>query len=225
VLARTSLDAAALVRDMQRELRAVNITLPVISAKTMTQSLEESLLGPKAVATFLGVLGALGLCLAGIGLYAVVAFAVTRRSREIGIRMALGAQSQQVVWTVAREVAVLVGVGTGWGRSVAARDPGSASRRRPDAEISLYRPTAVRGDARDRRVHGVVGWRPPICPPGAQQDGSAGRSGTTDLRSPATHETVRSFWAVDTSPSRGILRRRTVRRRNGADRLPAPSLL
>ena len=81
----------------------------------MAQHLEESLVAPKAVATFLGGLGALGLCLAGIGLYAVVAFAVSRRSREIGIRMALGARSQQVVWTVARDVAVLVGVGTGAG--------------------------------------------------------------------------------------------------------------
>jgi ABC-type antimicrobial peptide transport system permease subunit len=67
------------------------------------------------VATFLGGLGALGLSLAGIGLYAVIAFAVSRRSREIGIRMALGARSQEVVWTVAREVLVLVGVGTGVG--------------------------------------------------------------------------------------------------------------
>ena len=143
VLARTSLDAAGLVGAMQRELRAVNVTLPVISAKTMAQYLEESLLAPKAVATFLGGLGALGLCLAGIGLYAVVAFAVSRRSREIGIRMALGARSQQVVWTVAREVAVLVGVGTGVGltlsllailalRPVTVSTPG----------ISLYRPTA-----------------------------------------------------------------------------------
>ena len=143
VLARTSLDAAGLVGVMQRELRAVNVTLPVISAKTMAQHLEESLVAPKAVATFLGGLGSLGVCLAGIGLYAVVAFAVSRRSREIGIRMALGARSQQVVWTVAREVAILVGVGTGAGltlsllailalRLVTVPTPG----------ISVYRPTA-----------------------------------------------------------------------------------
>jgi putative ABC transport system permease protein len=143
VFARTSLDAVGLVGAMQHELRAVNATLPVTSAKTMAQYLEESLVAPKAVATFFGALGALGVCLAGIGLYAVVAFAVSRRSREIGIRMALGARSQQVVWTVAREVALLVGVGTGVGlvltlvailalRAVTVPTPG----------ISVYRPTA-----------------------------------------------------------------------------------
>ena len=66
-------------------------------------------------ATFLAVLAGLGLVLASIGLYAVVAFAVARRSREIGIRMALGARSQQVVSSIARGVAGLVGVGTGVG--------------------------------------------------------------------------------------------------------------
>ena len=143
VLARTSLDATGLVGAMQRELRAVNVTLPVVSAKTMAQYLEDSLVAPKAVATFLGGLAALGLCLAGIGLYAVVAFAVSRRGREIGIRMALGAPGREVVWTVAREVSILVGVGTGVGltlsvlailalRLVTVSTPG----------ISLYRPTA-----------------------------------------------------------------------------------
>jgi predicted permease len=115
VLARTSRDAASLVAAMQRELRAVDLTLPVITAKTMAQRLEESQAVPAVAATFLAILAGLGLVLASIGLYAVVAFAVARRSREIGIRMALGARSQQVVSSIARGVAGLVGVGTGIG--------------------------------------------------------------------------------------------------------------
>ena len=143
VLARTPLDAAELVGDMQRALGAVNGALPVISAMTMAQYLEHSLFGIGLAAKCIGGLGALGLGLAGIGLYAVVAYGVSRRSHEIGIRMALGARSQQVVWTVAREVAMLVVVGTGVGltlslmvilalRFVSVSTPG----------ISLYRPTA-----------------------------------------------------------------------------------
>jgi len=115
VIARTSGDAAALVGAMQRELRVIDVTLPVITARTMAQELENSQAAPKGVATLLAVLAGLGLVLASIGLYAVVAFAVERRSREIGVRMALGARSQQVVWSIARGVAGLVGVGTGIG--------------------------------------------------------------------------------------------------------------
>ncbi len=142
VIARTSLDAEGLVVAMQRELRAVNPALPVLSAKTMAQYLDESLAGSKAMATLIGGLGALGLALAGIGLYAVIAFAVTRRSREIGIRIALGAPNGQVVWTVAREVAVLVGAGTAVGLGltvVAILAAGSVNVSTPG--ISLYRPT------------------------------------------------------------------------------------
>jgi ABC-type antimicrobial peptide transport system permease subunit len=67
------------------------------------------------VATCLGVLGGLALVLASIGFYAVVAFAVARRSREIDIRMALGARTQQVVWSINRGVSGLIGVATSIG--------------------------------------------------------------------------------------------------------------
>ncbi len=143
LLARTTLDAATLVGDMQGDLRAIDPTLPVVSAMTMAQYLESSLAAPKAIATFIGGLGALGLGLAAIGLYAVISFAVSRRAREIGIRMALGAHRGQAVWTVARGVAIVVGTGTAIGvgltllaimglRAAAAPAPG----------ITLYRPTA-----------------------------------------------------------------------------------
>jgi predicted permease len=115
VVARTSLGSGALVRAMQTELRRVHDRLPVLTAKTMTQVLEDSLQPTTGIAAFFVGLGTLGLSLAGIGLYAVIAFAVARRSREIGIRMALGAGSQQVVWSVARGVAALVGAGTAVG--------------------------------------------------------------------------------------------------------------
>jgi ABC-type antimicrobial peptide transport system permease subunit len=130
---------------MQRELRAVDIALPVVTASTMAQRLEQSQAPPKAVATFLGVLGGLGLVLASIGLYAVVAFTVAKRSREIGIHMALGARSQQVVWSIARGVAGLIAVGTGIGLvlSILAMLVMRASGGSEDigiGSISVYRP-------------------------------------------------------------------------------------
>jgi hypothetical protein len=146
VIARTSGDAVPLVAAMQRALRAVDVTLPVMTARTMAQDLELAQAPPRAVATFLGALGGLGLLLASIGLYAVVAFAVTRRSREIGIRMALGAGSQQVVWNIARGVAGLIGVGTGIGLGLSVlvmlvlRASSSGSADIGIGNIDVYRP-------------------------------------------------------------------------------------
>ena len=146
VLARTSGDAAPLVAAMQRELRAVDVTLPVMTAQTMAQKLAGSLAILNSIATLFGALGGLGLVLASIGLYAVVAFAVARRSREIGIRMALGARSQQVVWSIARGVAGLIGVGTGIGLVLLvlvmlAMRAGSGSADIGIGNLSVYRPS------------------------------------------------------------------------------------
>ena len=145
VLARTAGDAAPLVAAMQRELRAIDVTLPVVTAQTMAQKLENGQAAPQAIATLFGALAGLGLVLASIGLYAVVAFAVARRSREIGVRMALGARSQQVVWSIVRGVAGLIGVGTGIGLGclvlvMLVMRAGSGSADIGIGSLSVYRP-------------------------------------------------------------------------------------
>jgi predicted permease len=92
------------VRAAVRELDA---NLPVLNMKTLDKQLEESVVTERMIATLSGAFGALATVLAIIGLYGVMAYMVTRRSREIGIRMALGAQSGNVVWLVMREVMIL----------------------------------------------------------------------------------------------------------------------
>jgi hypothetical protein len=119
IIARTSRDAAELLAAMQRALRDVDASLPVTAAKTMAQAQEDARVGSKAITASLAVLGALGLLLASVGLYAVIAFAVAQKSREIGIRLALGARREQVIWSVTRGVAGLVGCGTGVGLALA----------------------------------------------------------------------------------------------------------
>ena len=115
VMARGSLDEPALVDAMQQELRAIDPTLPVIRAQTMADHLDDALSGIRILLGFLGGLALLGVSLAGLGLYAVVSYAVTSRFHEIGIRMALGARGTQVVRPITREVTGLVCLGVGLG--------------------------------------------------------------------------------------------------------------
>jgi putative ABC transport system permease protein len=146
VVARTSGDAARLVAAMQRELRAVDVMLPVLTARTMARDLELAQAPPRMIATFLAVLGGLGLLPASIVLYAIVSYAVARRAREIGIRMALGARSRQVIWSIARGVAGLIAVGTGIGLGLSVllmlvlRASSSGSADIGIGNIDVYRP-------------------------------------------------------------------------------------
>ena len=111
LVVRTSGDAAGFVKLMQREIRALDATLPV-RARTMEQQLENDLQLWNWAVGFVGGMGLVALALASVGLYAVVRFAVSKRSVEFGIRMALGARNKQIVWLVMKEITILIGMST-----------------------------------------------------------------------------------------------------------------
>jgi putative ABC transport system permease protein len=77
------------------------------------------LLPSRAGAAILGSIGVLGLLLAAIGLYGVLAFTISRRIREIGLRMALGAEPRSILWLVFRDSFLLVAAGIGIGLGIA----------------------------------------------------------------------------------------------------------
>jgi ABC-type antimicrobial peptide transport system permease subunit len=90
-----------------------------VETKTLDQSLGFALLPSRAGAAMLGAMGILSLALAAIGLYGVLLYAVSRRTREIGIRVALGATPAQVLRLVSRDSLLLVGMGAAAGLGLA----------------------------------------------------------------------------------------------------------
>jgi ABC-type antimicrobial peptide transport system permease subunit len=93
------------------EVRKLDPNMPIYNLRTLESKIDESLLNERLIATLSSVFGFLATALALIGLYGVMAYTVARRTREIGIRIALGAGTKTVVWMVMREVLLLVGVG------------------------------------------------------------------------------------------------------------------
>ncbi|HEY6467313.1 MAG TPA: FtsX-like permease family protein, partial [Candidatus Acidoferrales bacterium] len=102
-------DVAAMV---WRELDAIDKGFPIFDAKTLEVRFEESLASERILADLSGAIGFLALALATVGLYGVLSYSVSRRTREIGIRMALGSDASAVLWLVAREALLLIGVGS-----------------------------------------------------------------------------------------------------------------
>src|SRR5262249_51044876 len=93
--------------------------IPVTKVKTLAAEVDESLAQERLVATLSGFFGLLALALSCIGLYGLMSYAVTRRTNEIGVRMALGAQSRDVLKMVMRETMLLAALGVGLGLGAA----------------------------------------------------------------------------------------------------------
>jgi predicted permease len=122
IVVRSARDPASLAAPLQRLLNEMDPDLPVFNVRTMENHIRSSVFGQmplRAGAAIAGVQGAIGVLLAVMGLYAVVAYGVVRRTREIGVRMALGARRADVLRLVLREGMWLSGIGCALGLAMA----------------------------------------------------------------------------------------------------------
>ncbi len=108
---RTSMDSKSMFTALRRKVRELDGGMPVYEMKTLERQLDETLGTERLIAVLSAAFGLLATVLAALGLYGVMAFMVARRTKEIGLRMALGAPRAQVVWMVMRETLVLVAAG------------------------------------------------------------------------------------------------------------------
>jgi predicted permease len=112
---RTTGKPDAMLNAVRREVQTLDPSLPLYNVKTLEEQKSSSLYTSRMAATLLTVFGLLGLVLAAVGLYGVMAYAVNRRRREIGIRLSLGARSRDVLGQVIGEGMTIVTVGLSLG--------------------------------------------------------------------------------------------------------------
>jgi putative ABC transport system permease protein len=111
LVVRTDGDPKGMAKIIQAEVNALDKDVPVYNVKTMNQYLGSAIAQPRFNALLIGMFGLLALTLTAIGLYGVIAYSVAQRTQEIGIRMALGAQTTDVLKMVVRQGMILTGIG------------------------------------------------------------------------------------------------------------------
>jgi len=112
-------DSQQLGPELQTQVRELDPNLPVYDVKTMQRLVEEDLFPARIVAGLAGIFASLAALLAALGIYGVLAYLVVQRTREIGIRMALGAEPGDVRWLVVKEVGSMVVAGVALGLPLA----------------------------------------------------------------------------------------------------------
>jgi predicted permease len=108
------------INEMQQAVWSVNSSLPVADISTMQDIYSESMARTSFTLVMLAIAGTMALALGILGIYGVISYAVSQRTREIGIRMALGAKKSGLVWMFVRSALVLTGVGMAIGLGAAA---------------------------------------------------------------------------------------------------------
>ncbi len=160
VYVRTAMDPEQLLSVIQRKIHALDPNVPMYETRSTEEELALSLRTERLVANLSSVFGGLATLLAITGLYGVMAYTVARRTREIGIRMALGAIRGNVIWMVMREVLVLVGAGVLFGVPISHRidlsgekpalRPCAARSGNSNGRHNTFRPGSVPGGIRAR---------------------------------------------------------------------------
>ena len=115
LVVRGSVDPRSLVGPIRGEVQALDRRVPVYAVKTMSEHMTYALWAPNMAASFSLAFGVLAVLLSAVGLYSVMAYVVSQRTREVGIRMALGADRSHVLKMITKQGMWLAGIGVGIG--------------------------------------------------------------------------------------------------------------
>jgi predicted permease len=116
---KTRADAQSTLRVIEQEVKGLDPTLPLFQVQTIEARVDDALRQERLVATLATVLGVAAMLIAAVGIYGLISFSVAQRTREIGIRLALGAEPRQILLMVLARVCLLVALGSAVGLPIA----------------------------------------------------------------------------------------------------------